>query len=47
MNKKHWAVRLKTFLENVSTAAFFLVGSVIFICAGAVVLTLVWLYTRD
>lgn len=47
MNKKHWAVRLKTFLENVSTAAFFLVTGVIFIMAAAVTLTLVWLYTRD
>lgn len=47
MNKKHWAVRLKTFLENVATVTFFLMTSVIFIIAAAVTLTLVWLYTRD
>ena len=47
MNKKHWAVRLKTFLENVATVTFFLVTSVIFVMVAAVTLTLVWLYTQD
>lgn len=47
MNKKHWATRMRFWLENVAVGTFILVGSLIFVVAGAVALTIVWLYTRD
>lgn len=46
MKKKHWAIRLKKYLEDVATLTFFLVTGLIFIIAAGVTLTFVWLYTR-